>query len=238
VTPRLVPAGDRALVVEFEATISADVNCKVRALELLLLRAGLDGIVETVPSFRSLLVYYDPLRVAYRELCDVLAQMAGQASADVLPAPRRIELPCCYDDPELGFELRAAAEKLALSTDELIRIHSGDEYLVYFLGFAPGQPYMTGRAGRLAIPRLPTPRTRTPAGSVGIGGAQCCIYSVESPGGFWVLGRTPVRLFDPGAAEPILLQAGDIVHFRRIVRAEYAEVEDAVARRVYQPEIG
>ena len=97
---------------------------------------------------------------------------------------------------------------------------------------------MTGRAGRLAIPRLPTPRTRTPAGSVGIGGAQCCIYSVESPGGFWVLGRTPVRLFDPGAAEPILLQAGDIVHFRRIVRAEYAEVEDAVARRVYQPEIG
>lgn len=234
---RLFPAGDCAILVELDETISVEVNRQVRALEYLLIQKRLAGIVETVPSFRSLLVYYDPRLIRYAALGATLTELARQAAVDTLPAGRRVELPCCYEDPELGFELSAAAKRIGLSTDALVRLHSSDEYLVYFLGFAPGQPYMTGMSERVAIPRLSTPRTKTPAGSIGIGGAQCCIYSVESPGGFWVLGRTPVRIYDPTASEPILLRAGDMVRFRRIDRAEYDDVAEQVLHHVYQPVI-
>jgi inhibitor of KinA len=147
-----------------------------------------------------------------------------------------VELPCCYEG-ELGFELEAAAEKLGLVPAEVVRLHAAADYYVYFVGFTPGLPYMTGMPDRLTIPRLQNPRTKTPPGSVSIGGIQCCIYSVESPGGFWVLGRTPVRLSAPDAPDPILLRAGDHVRFHAIDRAEY----DAIAARVetgrYAPRI-
>ncbi len=153
----------------------------------------------------------------------------------MLPPPRQIEIPCCYDDPELGFELAGAAERLSLTPAELVQRHTAAEYLVYFIGFVPGLPYMD-LPERLTIKRLDTPRTKTPPGSVSIGGTQCCIYPLESPGGFWVLGRTPLKLYDPGAAEPTLLRAGDRVRFRAIDRAEFdrivAEIErsEATAR--------
>jgi inhibitor of KinA len=108
---------------------------------------------------------------------------------------------------------------------------------VYFIGFTPGLPYMSGMPDGLTIPRLERPRTRTPAGSIGIGGAQCCVYSVESPGGFWVLARTPLRLYDPGAADPVLLRPGDRVRFRRIDRAEYDAIAGAVAAGAFTPAI-
>ena len=114
-----------------------------------------------------------------------------------------------------------------LTIDEVITLHAGAEYLVYFIGFTPGLPYMGGLPARLHIPRLETPRVRVAAGSVSIGGTQCCIYPVESPGGFWLLGRTPAPLYDPAAAEPILLRPGDRVSFRPIDRAEF----EAVAAR-------
>jgi inhibitor of KinA len=148
-----------------------------------------------------------------------------------------VELPCCYDDPELGFDLAAAAQRLGLSPDELVRLHAGAEYLVYFIGFTPGLPYMTGMPERINIPRLDTPRTKTPPGSVGIGGIQCCIYSVESPGGFWILGRTPVPLYDPSATEPTLLRPGDRIRFRRIERGEFNAIGAAVGARTYRPVI-
>jgi inhibitor of KinA len=145
----------------------------------------------------------------------------------VLPPARTVELPCCYGG-EMGFELEAAAQKLGLPPDEVARLHAGADYYTYFVGFTPGLPYMTGMPKELTIPRLQNPRTKTPPGSVSIGGIQCCIYSVESPGGFWVLGRTPVRLYDPAAPDPILLRAGDHVRFRAIDRAEF----DAIAALV------
>src|SRR5947209_7014778 len=145
----------------------------------------------------------------------MITHSPGHMFTTVLPPARTIELPCCYDDPELGFDLEAAAKRLALSTDELVGLHAGAEYLVYFIGFTPGLPYMMGMPERINIPRLDTPRTKTPPGSVGIGGIQCCIYSVESPGGFWILGRTPLALYAPDAAEPTLLRPGDRVPFRR-----------------------
>ena len=225
-----------ALCVELGDEISVEINTRVRALEYLIQQKGLGGVVETVPSFRSLLVYYDPDQVGYDALCAALAGVAAQADTAVLPPARVVELPCCYD-PELGPDLEQAAARLQLSVPELVRIHSGAEYLVYFVGFTPGLPYMAGVPERIQLPRLATPRVKVPAGSVGLGGAQYCIYSVESPGGYWLLGRTPARLYDPEAAEPTLLRAGDRVRMRPIDRAEYDAILARVEARAWQPVI-
>ena len=225
-----------ALCVELGDEISAEVNTRVRALEFLIQARGLVGVVETVPSFRSLLVYYDPGQICFESLCAGLGELADQATSATLPPARLVELPCCYD-PEFGLDLAAAAERLGLTTDELVRLHAGAEYLVYFVGFTPGLPYMAGVPERIRLPRLETPRVKVPAGSVGLGGAQYCIYSVESPGGYWLLGRTPVRLYDPEAADPTLLRPGDRVRMRPIDRAEYDAIAARVAARTYAPVI-
>ena len=225
-----------ALCVELGDEISAEVNTRVRALEYLIQAKGLTGVVETVPSFRSLLVYYDPGQTAFDALCAGLGALAEQATTVQLPPSRLVELPCCYD-PEFGLDLVAAAERLRLTTDELIRLHAAAEYLVYFVGFTPGLPYMAGVPERIRLPRLETPRVKVPAGSAGLGGDQYCIYSVDSPGGYWLLGRTPVRLYDPEAAEPTLLRPGDRVRMRPIDRGEYDAVAARVAARTYTPVI-
>jgi KipI family sensor histidine kinase inhibitor len=213
-----------------------EINTRVRALEFLIQHKGVEGVVETVPSFRSLLVYYDPGRLDYDALCGILAALAEQASPAVLPPARLVELPCCYD-PEFGLDLEAAAQRLQMPATELIRLHSSAEYLVYFVGFTPGLPYMAGVPERIQLPRLTTPRVKVPAGSLGLGGAQFCIYSVDSPGGYWLLGRTPVRLYDPGRVEPTLLRAGDRVRLRPVSRAQYDSIAARVEAGAYEPVI-
>jgi inhibitor of KinA len=234
--PRLLPCGDCAVAVELGDEVSRELNARVLALEYLIQQKGLAGVIETVPTFRSLLVYYDPAATTWAELSGALAALVAAAQPDVLPPARQVELPCCYGG-ELGFELEGAAAKLGLAPDEVARLHAAGDYYVYFVGFTPGLPYMTGMPDALTIPRLETPRTKTPPGSVSIGGVQCCIYSVESPGGFWVLGRTPLRLYDPTAADPILLRAGDRVRFRAIDRAEFDAISAEVAAGRYRPRI-
>ncbi|HET6368090.1 MAG TPA: 5-oxoprolinase subunit PxpB [Pseudomonadales bacterium] len=234
--PRLLPCGDLAVSVELADEINREVNARVLALEYLLQQKAVPGITETLPTYRSLLVYYDPAVIAADELSATLRALAAEARPEVLPPARTVELPCCYGG-ELGFELEAAAAKLGLAPDEMVRLHAGATYHVYFVGFTPGLPYMTGMPERLNIPRLVNPRTKTPPGSVAIGGVQCCIYSVESPGGFWVLGRTPARLYDPAAADPILLRAGDQVRFDPVERAEYDAVAVEVAAGRFRPRV-
>jgi inhibitor of KinA len=225
-----------ALSVELGEDISLESNTRVRALEFLIQAKGVAGVVETVPSFRSLLVYYDPGQSGFDELCATLGRLAEETSTAVLPPARQVELPCCYD-PELGLDLLAAADRLGLSADELIGLHAGAEYLVYFVGFTPGLPYMAGVPDRIQLPRLETPRVKVPVGSVGLGGAQFCIYSVESPGGYWLLGRTPARLYDPRADEPTLLRPGDRVRMRPIDRAEYEAIVAGVEAGTWRPTI-
>lgn len=165
-----------------------------------------------------------------------LRDLLPRAGAGHLPPSRLVELPCCYGG-EHGPDLEAVAERLGLTPEEVVRLHAGAEHFVYFLGFTPGLPYMTGMPERLTITRLETPRTRVPVGMVGIGGNQCSIYSVESPGGFWLLGRTPLRLYDPTAPDPILLRPGDRVRFRVIDAEEFRAIEEAVAAGAYRPTI-
>ena len=234
---RFLPAGDLALAVEFDDVIGDALASRLRALEAQLTAQRLPGVMETVPSFRSLLVYYDPEQIGYDALCAALRACIAAADASPAPAGRTIEIPCCYRDPALGFDVAAVAARLGLDADALIARHAAAEYLVYFIGFAPGQPYLTGLPPELAIPRLESPRTRTPAGSVGIGGTQCCIYSVESPGGFWVLGHTPLPLYDPQAEPPLLLRPGDRLRFRPVERARYDAIAAAVSAGSYRPVI-
>jgi inhibitor of KinA len=228
--PKLLPAGDQAVSVEFSDRVSREANIRVRALEHLIAQEALRGIVETVPTFRSLLVYYDPLAVSWDTLVAALRGLLTRVGGEAAPPSRPMEIPCAYG-AELGFDLAAVAERLGLSPGEVVRLHTSDEYLVYFIGFTPGLPYMVGNSEQLTIPRLDTPRTKTPAGSVGLGGQQCCIYPVESPGGYWILGRTPLALYDPGRPEPILLRAGDRVRFRAIDRAEFDRIAAEEAGR-------
>lgn len=232
--PRFLPAGDLAVQVELGDEISFDLNTRVRALEYLIQQKQVPGVVETVPAYSALLVYYDPLVIAYDDLCAALADLHARADTTSLPPARMVELPCCYEDPELGFDLEAAAARLGLAPRALVEAHAAADYHVYFIGFTPGLPYMM-LPERLRIPRLDTPRTKLPPGSVGLGGLQCCIYSVESPGGFWIVGRTPLRLYDPDAADPVLLRPGDTVRFRPIDRDEFDRITAAVADRSFRP---
>jgi len=234
--PRLLPCGDQALSVELADEIGREATARVLALDYLLRQAAVPGIGETVPSYRALLVYYDPLVIPLAELEQRLVALAARAGRDALPPARTVELPCCYDG-ELGFELAAAAERLGLAPEDVVAAHASPVYFVDFIGFTPGLPYLSGLPERLHIPRLETPRVKTPPGSVSIGGMQCCIYSVESPGGFWVLGRTPVPLYDPSAADPILLRAGDHVRFRVIDRREFDDIAARVGTGGYRARI-
>jgi KipI family sensor histidine kinase inhibitor len=231
-----VAAGDLAVSVEWAEEISIEVNTQVRALEFLIQQKAIPGVTEMVPSFRALLVYYDPRVIGYDTLCATLTELASLASTSTLPAPRTVELPCCYD-AELGLDLEAAARRLEMPVEEVVRLHAGSDLLVYFIGFTPGLPYMTGMPERICLPRLATPRVKVPAGSVGIGGIQCCIYSVDSPGGYWILGRTPLRLYDPEGPEPILLKPGDHVRMRPIDRQEFDDIAARVTRGAFAPVI-
>ena len=233
---KFAPAGDGAVSVEFGEEISLALNTRVRALEYLLQRNAIRGVTETVPSYSALLVYYDPVVIGYDELTRSLRDLEGGLDAAALPPARVVELPCCYDDAELAFDLEDAAKRLDMSPRELVAAHAGATYHVYFIGFTPGLPYMV-LPDRLRIPRRDTPRTSLVPGSVGLGGSQCCIYSVESPGGYWIIGRTPLRLYDPGVADPVLLKPGDTVRFRPVDRAEYDRIASAVAAHTFRPVI-
>jgi KipI family sensor histidine kinase inhibitor len=220
--PRYLPAGEQGLVVEYGDAIDPAINRRVRDLFIHLHAAAIPGIRDLVPTYRSLLVAYDPLRLAPSALREALERAEAElASASVpAPAPRVIEIPTCYGG-EFGPDLPFVASHNGLTEDEVVRIHSGTDYLVYMMGFSPGFPYLGGMSGRIATPRLQTPRTAIPAGSVGIAQSQTGIYPVESPGGWQLIGRTPAVLFDASRRPPALVEAGDSLRFVPVGRGEY-----------------
>ncbi len=202
-------AGDRALVVELGDEISAAVNGRVRAFCLALEARGICGIVEIVPTYRSATVHYRPEEIARRALEDEIRSAALEAGESASSPARLVEIPVLYDGPDLAF----VAQHANLSIAEVVRIHAGAEYLVHMLGFTPGFAYLGGMDARIATPRLTQPRTRIPAGSVGIAGAQTGVYPIDSPGGWQLIGRTHLKLYDPAQAHPFLLDVGDRVRF-------------------------
>jgi len=210
--PRFLPAGDTALLVEFANDISEPVNRQVQALAHALAPARLPGLGEAIPAYRSLLVYYDPLQLSFTDVQEQVAALAARSETITLPEPVRKEIPVVYGG-ECGPDIEFVAQHNGLSVEQAIRLHASATYRVYMLGFSPGFAYLGGLPDALATPRLPTPRTRVPAGSVGIAGQQTGIYPLATPGGWRIIGRTPLRLFDPAQDPPTLLQAGDLVRF-------------------------
>lgn len=217
---RILPAGDQALVVEFGNEISEELNRKVQLLNEKIIRKNIGGIVETVPTFRSLMVLYDPSVISFEKLKKLLEAIPVEEKGGQEKKRRVVEIPVCYGG-ELGPDLADVAAHAGLSEEDVIRLHSEREYNIYMLGFLPGFPYLGGLDERLHTPRLDNPRTRILAGSVGIGGSQTGIYPLDSPGGWRLIGRTPLKLYDPGREEPFLYEAGDYIRFVPITREEY-----------------
>jgi inhibitor of KinA len=182
-----------------------------------------------VPAFVSIVVHYDPLVAAreengrpYERVVNFLRERLTGLAVEALDAPRLVEIPVCYGG-DLGPDLDDVARMHELSPDEVVRLHSAAEYLVYMIGFMPGFAYLGGLPERIATPRRKTPRTAVPAGTVGIGGRQTGVYPLVSPGGWNLIGRTPVKIFDIARSEPTLLGTGDRVRFRPMTRAEFDE---------------
>lgn len=233
---RYVPAGDQGIVVEFGDEISPEASAKVRAMQHGIEESRLTGVVECIPTYRSLLVVYDPLKVGFDELTARLKEIESRLAAMDLPAPRVTELPTAYGG-EYGPDLEFVAAHTGLTPEEVVRIHSSVDYLIYMLGFTVGYPYLGGLPESLATPRRKTPRQQVPAGSVGIAGPQTGVYPVESPGGWQLIGRTPVRLYDPTRNPPVLLRAGDYVRFVPISPAEFKSIAAQVEDGTYVPRV-
>ncbi len=217
---RIVAAGDQALVVELGEGIDEHVNRRVHALAFAIEQEAIDGVIDMIPAYRSLLLNYDPLRVGLDGLARTLGQLAASLDAFVPPRPRHVEVPTCYGGV-YGPDLPFVAEHNGLSEAEVIAIHTLHPCRVFMMGFSPGFAYLGGMSPRIATPRLQTPRTSIPAGSVGIAQQQTGIYPVESPGGWQLIGRTPMTLFDPARTPPTLLQPGDLVRFVAIDETEF-----------------
>jgi inhibitor of KinA len=244
--PRVLMAGDGALTIEFGSTIDPEINDRVMACSQAVDRLSLSGLLDIVPTYRSVTVYLDPLKIDIVSLAERIQALAvslaphtrqsgpgkraglGQLGAggckdDRGGRVRLIEIPVLYGE-EYGLDLPAVAAFAKRSIEDVIALHMSVEYRVYMLGFSPGFPYMGKIPDEIALPRLAAPRAKVPAGSVAIAGSQTSIYPIESPGGWRLIGRTPLRLYDPNRARPFLLEPEDRVRFVPITRRRYDDL--------------
>lgn len=210
--PRILPLGDSAILVRLGDEIDFGVNQRVHALADLIGFSQVDGVIETVPGYAALLVHYDPLVLSYSQVRDFVRGKVFQAEETVVRKPRQIQVPVRYGG-EYGVDLESVARHLRVQAGDVIRLHTQRTYTVYMMGFTPGFPYMGKLDDALVMPRLETPRTRVPAGTVAIAGSQTGIYPVVSPGGWQLIGWTPLNLFDPRSDAPFLFAPGDEVKF-------------------------
>lgn len=233
--PRILASGDTALVIEFGTDVDRRLSERVLALDARVRAAALAGVVETVPTIRSLMVHYDPNVTEHAKLADALLPLAvasGETSAAM--AGRRFRLPACYD-PDLAPDLTDVAAATGLSVDAIVEIHAHVVHRVYMIGFLPGQPYMGDLPERLRLPRRQTPRTAVPQSAVAIATSMSTIYPIVCPGGWHLIARTPARIFDLRQPSPVLLGPGDEVTFAPISRAEYDRLAAAAADGTWTP---
>jgi len=214
-TPLYRTMGDRSLLVELGEEISPTTNGQVQDLLQRLEAAAISGIRELAPGYRSLLVTYNPLVISPAELQSRITVVAGDTCLFSAPAAKLVTVPVVYGGAG-GPDLETVAAHLQIGAEEVVRLHTGTAYRVYMIGFMPGYPYMGELPAALAMPRRRTPRTRVPKGSVGIAQRQTGIYPVDSPGGWQIIGWTPIELFDPHRQPPSLLDMGDTVKFEAI----------------------
>ena len=231
---RFLFSGDSALVIEFGNEISVDINKKIRKMMDDIKKENIDGIVELVPTYCSLLINYDVLKFDYNTLVEKLKTFLNNnletAEGEEVTL---IEIPTLYND-EVGPDLSYVAEHNKLSKEEVIKIHTGTDYLVYMLGFMPGFTYLGGMSEKIATPRLESPRLQIYPGSVGIAGKQTGMYPSMSPGGWRIIGRTPLKLYNPDSDTPVYISSGDYVRYVSISEEEYNDILKKVENNEYK----
>ena len=228
--------GDSAINIVVADTISAEASALVRSAAARIPAAGIAVIEDIVPTFCAVMVAYNPETISYEELVSAVHANLDGLSAEGASAGKTIVIPVCYGG-EFGPDLHTVSEHAGMSEQDVIALHSAHDYLIDMLGFLPGFAYLGGLDPRLHTPRLAEPRTEIPAGSVGIGGAQTGIYPLASPGGWQIIGRSPVRPYDPDREQPILYRAGEYLRFQPITHAQYDAIEAQIAAGGYQYDI-
>ena len=231
--PQILIEGDSSVLIVFGDTISAETNSRITATVRLIREQRIEGMVDMIPAFVSLLINYNPQVISYaalRRRLETILEMKAESAETV----RRVfEIPVCYGG-EFGPDLQNIADHAGLSPREVIDIHTSRDYLIYMLGFLPGFCYLGGLDERIHTPRLKTPRLKIPSGSVGIGGSQTGIYPMESPGGWQLMGKTPVKTYDPCRETPILVQAGEYIRFVEIDEAEFRRIAREIEQGTWQ----
>ena len=230
---RYLVSGDSSVCVEFGNEISPDINRKIRAFKIAVEKSGIPGIVETVPTYRSLLVHYKPEVIGYKAITEIFKSLMGTLDNIEIPPPTVIEIPVLYGG-EMGPDIENVASHTGKTVEEVIKIHTSQEYLIYMIGFIAGFPYLGGMSKEIATPRLKEPRVKIDGGSVGIAGEQTGIYPLDSPGGWQLIGRTPLKLYDAEREKPVLLEAGQYIKFRSISQKEFDETAKAVEDGSYK----
>ncbi|MEH7234634.1 5-oxoprolinase subunit PxpB [Bacillus sp. JJ1562] len=226
----ILPVGDMALQIFYKESASDALQRQIQHTTKQIEKMKIQGVVELVPAFQSITIYYNPILTSYKNLMSKVSEICkGISIIEKSSSKEVIVIPTCYD----GEDLENVARGHRLSTEEVISIHSSIDYLVYMIGFLPGFPYLKGLPKQLATPRLSSPRLKVPKGAVGIGGDQTGIYPLDSPGGWNLIGRTPVPIFEPEEPNQFLLKAGDYLRFSPISVKEYKEVENLVKENQY-----
>lgn len=232
------PLGDSALVITFGDSIQYDIHKQIKTCKDSIELSPFPGFIECVPAFTNLTIFYNPLEVVaavkkkekkefvspFEVVSSILQSKLENEQTEKELDHRTVSIPVCYGG-EYGPDLEYVARHHNLTTEEVISIHSESEYLAYMIGFAPGFPFLGGLPEKIATPRRSSPRTSIPAGSVGIAGMQTGVYPISTPGGWQLIGQTPIKLFLPEQNPPSLLQAGDIVKFKPISKEEYQEMQ-------------
>lgn len=231
--PQLKPAGENSIFVVFGSTITPQVREQVCGFVHTLHAMDIKGILEIVPSYCSVMIYFKLLRTTFAQMHEYVET----ALALMVPEPQKIaqvfKIPVCYDGvlaPDMDIVLRYIKK----TKEELLAIHTAKPYLVYMMGFAPGFPYLGDMP--FMLPRLTTPRPAVPPGAVGLAGSQTGIYSTETQGEWWLIGRTPLRIFDKNRSNPFLLTPGDYVQFTAISIEEYFAIKNSIEQNAYEPE--
>lgn len=223
-----LPLGDQGVQITFSHQVDEATSFRIRGFMNSLERQKHLPIIECVPAYSTLSIYYDALRISYDDFVQKLQLLASEQHDGNLTDCYIVEIPTCYGGT-YGPDLEQVASHNNLSTEQVISLHAADPYLTYMLGFSPGFPYLGGVSDQIATPRRSTPRTSVAGGSVGIAGNQTGVYPVESPGGWNIIGRTPLRLYDPDAERPILLRAGDYIRFVPIDENTFIELHQRIS---------